>query len=74
MPVKSGQDRFTLTGLVLCGLGPVWLRSFSSHKTGLPNTSEALGSCMWAQVATRPDIAFALSILSCFQTNPRPAH
>ncbi|KIJ91850.1 hypothetical protein K443DRAFT_114480, partial [Laccaria amethystina LaAM-08-1] len=27
-------------GLVFCGLGPVWLRSFSSHKTGLPNTNQ----------------------------------
>lgn len=35
---------------------------------------EALGSCMWAQVATRPDIAFALSVLSRFQANPGPAH
>ncbi|KIJ99835.1 hypothetical protein K443DRAFT_101550, partial [Laccaria amethystina LaAM-08-1] len=24
---------------VFCGLGPVWLRSFSSHETGLPNTT-----------------------------------
>ena len=35
---------------------------------------EALGSCMWAQVATRPDIAYALSVLARFQTNPGPAH
>lgn len=35
---------------------------------------EALGSCMWAQVATRPDISFALSVLSRFQANPGPAH
>jgi hypothetical protein len=26
------------TGLVFCGLGPVWLWSFSSYETGLPNT------------------------------------
>ncbi|KIK05874.1 hypothetical protein K443DRAFT_90604, partial [Laccaria amethystina LaAM-08-1] len=26
-------------GLVFCGLGPFWLWSFSSHETGLPNTS-----------------------------------
>lgn len=35
---------------------------------------EALGSCMWAQVATRPDIAYALSVLARFQANPGPAH
>ena len=35
---------------------------------------EALGSCMWVQVATCPDIAFAVSALSCFQSNPGPAH
>ena len=35
---------------------------------------EALGSCMWVQVATRLDIAFAVSVLSCFQSNPGPAH
>ncbi|EDR06651.1 retrovirus-related pol polyprotein [Laccaria bicolor S238N-H82] len=35
---------------------------------------EALGSCMWAQVATRPDIAYALSVLARFQGNPGPAH
>ena len=27
-------------GLVFCGLGPVWLQSFSSHETGLPNTKD----------------------------------
>ena len=35
---------------------------------------EALGSCMWAQVGMRPDIAFAVSVLSRFQSNPGPAH
>ena len=29
---------------------------------------------MWAQVATCPDIAYALSVLSCFQANLGPAH
>ncbi|KIK03442.1 hypothetical protein K443DRAFT_95104 [Laccaria amethystina LaAM-08-1] len=37
-PVLTGQDRFILTSPVFCGLGPVWLRSFSGHETGLPNT------------------------------------
>jgi hypothetical protein len=35
---------------------------------------EALGPCMWAQVTTRPDITYTLSILTCFQANPGPAH
>ena len=35
---------------------------------------EALGSCMWVQVATHPDIPFAVSVLSHFQSNPGPAH
>lgn len=35
---------------------------------------EALGSCMWAQVATCPNIVYALSILTCFQANPGPVH
>lgn len=35
---------------------------------------EALSSCMWAQVATHPNIAYALSILMRFQANPGPAH
>ncbi|KIJ96943.1 hypothetical protein K443DRAFT_106375, partial [Laccaria amethystina LaAM-08-1] len=38
-PVLTGQDRFILTGQVFCGLGPVWLWSFSSYETGLPNTN-----------------------------------
>ncbi|KIJ93155.1 hypothetical protein K443DRAFT_65734, partial [Laccaria amethystina LaAM-08-1] len=38
-PAITGRDRFILTGPVFCGLGPVWLRSFSGHETGLPNTS-----------------------------------
>ncbi|KIK01990.1 hypothetical protein K443DRAFT_97689, partial [Laccaria amethystina LaAM-08-1] len=27
------------TGPVFCSLGPVWLRSFSSHETRIPNTT-----------------------------------
>jgi hypothetical protein len=29
---------------------------------------------MWAQVATRPDISFAVGLLAHFQSNPGPAH
>lgn len=35
---------------------------------------EATGSLMWAAQGTRPDIAFAVSILSRFSSNPGPAH
>ncbi|CAL2274253.1 unnamed protein product [Prunus armeniaca] len=33
-----------------------------------------VGSLMYAQVCTRPDIAFAISVLGRFQANPRNAH
>ncbi|KIK04363.1 hypothetical protein K443DRAFT_93293, partial [Laccaria amethystina LaAM-08-1] len=39
LKVLTGQNRFILTGLVFCSLGLVWLRSFSSHETRLPNTT-----------------------------------
>jgi hypothetical protein len=35
---------------------------------------EAIGSLMYASVATRPDITFAVSTLSQFLDNPGPAH
>ena len=31
---------------------------------------EAIGSLMWAAVATQPDISFAVSLLSQFLENP----
>lgn len=36
--------------------------------------NEALGSIMWAQGATRPDLSFAVNLLSRFQANPGRAH
>jgi hypothetical protein len=33
-----------------------------------------LGSVMWGQLATRPDLSFAVSILTRFQTNPGIEH
>src|SRR5258705_6229871 len=33
-----------------------------------------LGSVMWGQLATRPDLSFAVSLLSRFQVNPRIEH
>ena len=35
---------------------------------------EAVGSLMYAMLGTRPDIAFAVQMVSCFATNPGPAH
>jgi hypothetical protein len=35
---------------------------------------EAIGSLMYAAVATRPDVSFAVSILSKFLDNPGQAH
>ena len=35
---------------------------------------EAIGSLMWAAVATQPDIAFAVSLLSQFLKNPGEIH
>ncbi|GLB45567.1 putative reverse transcriptase (RNA-dependent DNA polymerase) [Lyophyllum shimeji] len=35
---------------------------------------EILSSLMWAQVATRPDLSYAVGVLARFQSNPGPAH
>ena len=35
---------------------------------------EALGSLMYAVMATRLDIVFTVMLLSCFSSNPAPAH
>ena len=35
---------------------------------------EALGSIMWLQVGTRPDLSFAVNVLSRYQSNPGPIH
>lgn len=36
--------------------------------------SEVLGSLMYAQVGTHPDIAYAITSLSCFMLNPENPH
>ena len=41
-----------------------------SHKPYCP----ILGSVMWGQLATRPDLSFAVSLLSRFQVNPGNEH
>ena len=33
-----------------------------------------LGSVMWGQLATRPDLSFSVSLLACFQANPGIEH
>ena len=33
-----------------------------------------LGSVMWGQLTTRPDLSFAVSLLSRFQANPGIDH
>ena len=33
-----------------------------------------LGSVMWGQLATRPDLSFSVSLLARFQSNPRKEH
>ena len=33
-----------------------------------------LGSVMWGQLATRPDLSFSVSLLACFQANPGIDH
>jgi hypothetical protein len=35
---------------------------------------EAIGSLMWACLGTRPDIAFAVTMLSCFSKDPGEVH
>jgi len=35
---------------------------------------ETLGSLMWLQVATRPDLAYSINKLTCFTYNPGKTH
>jgi hypothetical protein len=35
---------------------------------------EALGSLMWLQVATHPNLSFTVNLLSCFANNPGQNH
>ncbi|KAJ3473640.1 hypothetical protein NLI96_g12898 [Meripilus lineatus] len=44
-----------------------------SSMTNIPYQA-AIGSLMYAAVATRPDISFAVQALSQFNTNPSPVH
>ena len=44
-----------------------------ARMNGVPY-SEAIGSVLWPAVVSRPDIAFAVGILSQFIQNPGQAH
>ena len=48
----------------------------NSEKKGMDNKPyrSILGSVMWGQLATRPDLAFSISLLACFQANPGIEH
>ena len=36
--------------------------------------AEAIGNLMYAMLCTRPDICFAIGMVSRYQSNPRPVH
>ena len=36
--------------------------------------AQAVGSLMYAMLCTRPDITYAVSLVSRYQCNPEPAH
>jgi hypothetical protein len=36
--------------------------------------ASAIGSLMYAMLCTRPDICFAISMISMYESNPRPLH
>ena len=40
----------------------------------IPEYGTAIGSLMYAAIGTRPDIAFAIQMLSQFTSNPNPTH
>jgi hypothetical protein len=35
---------------------------------------KAIGALNWAALTTRPDIAFTVTTVACFDANPGPAH
>ena len=43
------------------------------RKIGVPYAS-AVGSLMYAMLCTRPDICFAIGMVSRYQSNPGPEH
>jgi Reverse transcriptase (RNA-dependent DNA polymerase) len=61
------------TGLVLDGNMSPQTESERKEMTDKPYRS-ILGSVMWGQLATRPDLSFAVSLLARFQANPGINH
>ena len=49
------------------------LEEFSQEMDGVPYKA-AVGSLMYAMVATRADLAFAVSVVSQFMASPAPMH
>ena len=43
------------------------------HMSTVPYV-KAIGNLMYAMLCTRPDICFAVGMVSCYQSNPGPAH
>ena len=77
-------ERFNMGGCAPAStpLPPGLILSHDDCPTNTPNTNEmkdvpyceALGSLMWLQVATRPDLSYAVNILSRFAHNPGKPH
>ena len=82
--IESIINRFNLTdaksastpmdpGVTLCKTDAPSSPAEAAHMKSVPYR-EAIGSLMYASVATRPDITFAVSTLSQFLDNPGEAH
>ena len=82
--IQAMVDKFRLTNSAPVATPMVTGATFSTsdspstptqvaHMHGIPY-AEAIGSVLWPVIVSRPDAAFAVSTLSQFIQNPRPAH
>ena len=84
---KYARNLLKRFGMEKCGGSQVPLSSTASYgKEQCPETDEdkkmmenvpyrqAIGSLMYLMVSTRPDLAYAIQILSRFGANPGPVH